>query len=84
MAVMVESGERLLVGGDVLANPVVSFRRPDWPFGSDLDRDAGAATRKRLLDRLATEKIPFIGFHLPWPGLGRVAREGTAYRFEPA
>jgi glyoxylase-like metal-dependent hydrolase (beta-lactamase superfamily II) len=83
MAVMVESGtERLLVGGDVLANPVVSFRRPDWPFGSDLDRDAGAMTRKRLLDRLAGDRIPFIGFHLPWPGIGRVARDGTAYRFE--
>ncbi|HEX8166747.1 MAG TPA: MBL fold metallo-hydrolase [Beijerinckiaceae bacterium] len=83
MAVMVESGpERLLVGGDVLANPVVSFRRPDWPFGSDLDRDAGAATRRRLLDRLAADRIPLIGFHLPWPGIGRVARDGAAYRFE--
>jgi glyoxylase-like metal-dependent hydrolase (beta-lactamase superfamily II) len=85
MAIMVESrGERLIVVGDVLGNPVVSFARPDWPFGSDLDRDAGAATRARLLDRLAADRIPLIGFHLPWPGIGRVAREGTGYRFEPA
>jgi glyoxylase-like metal-dependent hydrolase (beta-lactamase superfamily II) len=85
MSVMVESGrERLLVGGDVLNSPLVSFRRPDWPFGSDLDREAAARTRARLLDELASERIPLLGFHLPWPGLGRVARDGTAYRFEPA
>src|SRR5215207_1567984 len=85
MAVMAESrGERLLVGGDALNNPVVSFARPDWPFGSDLDRDAAASTRRTLLDRLAGDRIPLIGFHLPWPGIGRVAREGMGYRFEPA
>jgi glyoxylase-like metal-dependent hydrolase (beta-lactamase superfamily II) len=84
MAVMVESGgERLLVGGDALANPIVSFARPDWPFGSDLDKDAAAATRARLLDRLASDRIPLIGFHLPWPGIGRVARAGLGYRFGP-
>ena len=84
MAVMAESrGARLLVGGDALNNPIVSFARPDWPFGSDLDKDAAAATRRTLLDRLATDRIPLIGFHLPWPGIGRVAREGTGYRFEP-
>ena len=80
MAVMAESrGERLLVGGDALNNAVVSFARPDWPFGSDLDKDAAAATRRTLLDRLATDRIPLIGFHLPWPGIGRVAREGVGY-----
>jgi len=85
MAVMAESrGERLLVGGDALANPIVSFARPDWPFGSDLDKDAAASTRRTLLDRLAGDRIPLIGFHLPWPGIGRVARQGTGYRFEPA
>src|SRR5215207_9676935 len=85
MAVMAESrGERLLVGGDALNNPVVSFARPDWPFGSDLDRDAAASTRRTLLDRLAGDRIPLIGFHLPWPGIGRVARQGSGYRFELA
>jgi glyoxylase-like metal-dependent hydrolase (beta-lactamase superfamily II) len=85
MAVMAESrGERLLIGGDALNNPIVSFARPDWPFGSDLDRDAAASTRRTLLDRLAGDRIPLIGFHLPWPGIGRVARQGSGYRFELA
>jgi glyoxylase-like metal-dependent hydrolase (beta-lactamase superfamily II) len=83
MSVLVESGnERLLIGGDALGHPVISFRCPDWPYGADNDREAGARTRRRLLDQLAADRIPLIGFHLPWPGLGRVARDGTAYRFE--
>jgi glyoxylase-like metal-dependent hydrolase (beta-lactamase superfamily II) len=85
MAVIVEDGgERILVTGDALNHPVVSFQRPDWPFGSDYDREAAAAIRRKLLDRLATDRIPIIGFHLPWPGIGQVTRSGTAYHFEPA
>jgi glyoxylase-like metal-dependent hydrolase (beta-lactamase superfamily II) len=82
MSVMVEDGnERLLVGGDALAHPAISFARPDWRFGSDYDRDQGVATRKRLLDQLAGDRMPMIGFHLPYPGHGVVERNGLAYRF---
>jgi glyoxylase-like metal-dependent hydrolase (beta-lactamase superfamily II) len=84
MAVLVESGnERLLIGGDVFNNHAVSFAKPDWRIGSDYDRDQGIATRKRMLDRLATDRIPLIGFHIAWPGHGMVERNGPAYRFVP-
>jgi len=84
MAVMVESGnERLLVGGDVFNNNAVSFAKPEWHVGSDLDRGLGVQTRKRLLDRLAFDRIPLVGFHLSWPGQGMVERNGNAYRFIP-
>lgn len=84
MAVMIEDGgQRLMIGGDVLLNTAISFARPDWRIGSDFDRDQGIATRKRLLDRLATDKIPLVGFHLTWPGYGAVERTGPAYRFIP-
>jgi glyoxylase-like metal-dependent hydrolase (beta-lactamase superfamily II) len=86
MAVMVESGgERLLVGGDALSHSLVSFARPDWSWGSDLDSDAAIRTRRRLLAELADERTPLIGFHLlPWPGLGRVERKDGTFRFVPA
>ena len=84
MAVMVESmGQRLLIGGDVLTNVAVSFARPEWRIGSDHDRDRGVATRKRLLDRLAAERLALVAFHLPWPGHGMVERSGMAFRFIP-
>ena len=84
MSVMVESGrERLLIGADVLAHGAVSFARPQWRWGSDYDGDRAVATRKRLLDRLATDGVPLIGFHLPWPGYGTVEKKGNAYQFVP-
>jgi glyoxylase-like metal-dependent hydrolase (beta-lactamase superfamily II) len=84
MSVMVEgSRERLLIGADALAHAAVSFVRPDWRWGSDYDSDQAVATRTRLLDALASDRIPLIGFHLPWPGHGMVERSGIAYRFSP-
>lgn len=81
MSVMIENGgQRLIIGGDVLANNAISFARPDWRIGSDFDRDRAVATRKSLLDQLATDKIPLVGFHLAWPGLGMVERTGNVYR----
>ena len=84
MAVAIADGsQRLIVGGDVLTNTAISFARPDWRMGADFERDQGVTTRKRLLDQLATDRIPLVGFHLTWPGHGAVERTGTAYRFIP-
>jgi glyoxylase-like metal-dependent hydrolase (beta-lactamase superfamily II) len=74
-------GASLLVIGDALTHPIISFRYPDWRTVSDTDPDHGVATRWRLLDQLATRRIPIIGYHLPMPGLGRVERAGSAFRF---
>lgn len=82
VSVLVKSGsDQLLVGGDVIGNPVVSFARPDWHWGPDENREQGAATRKRVLDMLATDKIALLGYHLPWPGVARVERKDGAYRY---
>ena len=46
--------------------------------------ELGAATRAKLLDRLAADKARLIGFHLPYPGTGMVERQDGAYRFVAA
>jgi hypothetical protein len=33
---------------------------------------------------LADEKMPFIGYHMPWPGLGYVETRGDGFRYVPA
>ena len=85
MAVMIESErQNLLIAGDTLSNAAFSFARPEWRMGGDTDRDRGVVTRLRLLDQLAADRMPLVGFHLPWPGHGRVERSGAAYRFVPS
>jgi glyoxylase-like metal-dependent hydrolase (beta-lactamase superfamily II) len=46
--------------------------------------DQAIATRRKLLDWLATDRSKLIGFHLPYPGVGIVERKDGAYRFVPA
>lgn len=74
----------LVIGGDALTHAPISFRHPEWRPQSDHVPDLAAATRARLLDRLATERMRLIGFHLPWPGVGYVERKDRAYRFVAA
>lgn len=85
MSLMVESeGETLLITGDAVNHAYVSFERPDWRFAFDMDGEAAAATRRRLLDMATTDRIALIGYHLPFPGVGHAVREGDAFRFLPA
>ena len=74
-------GESLLIGGDVLTHGVVSFANPAWRWGTDVDGDRAIQSRKRTLDMLATDKVILQGYHLPWPGVGRVERAEAGYRF---
>lgn len=84
ICVLAESeGEQLLVAGDAIVSVHVGFERPDWPFLFDLDGPEGVRTRMRLLDRAAADGILLSGYHFPFPGVGRVARDGDAYRWLP-
>lgn len=83
IAIEIASGpDTLLVVGDALTHPVISFERPDWrPAADHHDADRAVAVRKRLLDRLAADHTLLVGYHLPSPGIGRVERKDTAYTF---
>lgn len=76
-----DGSDSVTVIGDAATSAIVSFAHPEWPSGSDQDTEQGIATRTMLLDRLAQEKNRLVGFHLPGDGIGRVEKDGTAYRF---
>lgn len=84
VSVELKSGsETLVVLGDALNNPVVSFEHPEWQPESDHLPDMAVETRKRLLDQLFTAKAKIIGYHLPPPGIGMVVKKGQGYAYEP-
>jgi glyoxylase-like metal-dependent hydrolase (beta-lactamase superfamily II) len=81
MSVLLEDGgARMMILGDALSHPIVSFAQPGWPFGPDLDRDLAISTRKSLLSMLALERMPVCGYHLPNLGWGRVEAHGANFR----
>jgi glyoxylase-like metal-dependent hydrolase (beta-lactamase superfamily II) len=79
LAFLIEGGACLT--GDVAFHDPLSYLFPDAPSAYDTDAAAGVATRRRLLDRLVQERLMVIGYHHPWPGLGRVERFRDSYRF---
>jgi len=81
-SVRISSGASgLIVTADTLFHPRLSFAHPDWQPLSDMDGAEAVASRRRLLDMAATDRLRLAAYHLPFPGLGHVERHGTAYRW---
>lgn len=82
ISIQIASGrDTLMVLGDALTHPVISFEHPEWRPEADHEPDRAVTTRKALLDRLSTERSRVLGYHLPFPGLGYVERRGPGYTF---
>lgn len=83
ISIEIASGNQgLIVLADALTHPLISFAYPEWkPVADHYDPERAVVTRKGLLDRLATDQTRVVGFHFPFPGLGRVSRNGTSHRF---
>jgi glyoxylase-like metal-dependent hydrolase (beta-lactamase superfamily II) len=85
MAFLVESGgKQLLIWGDIANHYVLSVQRPDWHVSFDADKATAAATRKRLFDHAATDRMAVTGYHMPFPAVGYIEKTGSAYRWVPA
>jgi glyoxylase-like metal-dependent hydrolase (beta-lactamase superfamily II) len=83
-AFLVSSGSgKLLVTSDAV-NHQILVRNPDWALWADMDPATAAASRKRLLDMAATDKIQIAAYHLPFPSTGFISKQGSGYEFHPA
>jgi len=83
-AVLVSSGdEQLLYAGDVIHHFVTSLARPDWSAVFDHLPEVARVTRRRLLDRAASERMLVMAYHIPFPALGHVRRQNGAFDWEP-
>ena len=77
-------GQQLMMLNDTVAHFVASFAHPEWAFSMDDDPDAAAVSRHRILDRVASDDIPVIGFHIPFPSVGYVKAKGKGFEFQAA
>jgi glyoxylase-like metal-dependent hydrolase (beta-lactamase superfamily II) len=84
MAYMIESqGKPFLIWADSVNHYVMSLQRPDWHVHFDMDKAAAAANRRRILDMVATDRIPATGYHMPFPAVGFVEKTGDSFRWVP-
>ena len=85
MTYMLESGgKQLLLMADLANHYVWSLAYPEWEVKFDMDKAAAAASRKKLLGMVAADRIPLIGYHMPFPALGYVEARGSGFCYVPA
>jgi glyoxylase-like metal-dependent hydrolase (beta-lactamase superfamily II) len=77
-------GEQLLIWGDIVHIPDIQTRRPDVYMEPDVDGAAAIATRKRVFDMVATDRLLAAGMHMHFPGfLNLNRRAGGGYELVP-
>ena len=52
-------------------------------FSYDTDPKQAAETRVRLLDMIATNKIPIMTYHYAWPDIGHIGKTAEGFHFYP-
>ena len=85
MTYMLESGgKQLALMADLANHYVWSLGYPKWEVKFDMDKAKAAEARTKLFDMFSADKIPFVGYHMPFPGMGYAeARAEGGYRYVP-
>jgi glyoxylase-like metal-dependent hydrolase (beta-lactamase superfamily II) len=73
----------LYVQADVTHAPFLFARHPGWHAFYDHDPVAAEATRRKVYDMLAAEKMLVQGFHYPFPSVAHVEKTADGYREIP-
>ncbi|MBX9596747.1 MAG: MBL fold metallo-hydrolase [Roseomonas sp.] len=76
-------GRSLLIWGDIVHVPEVQIARPEVTMKVDTDPVLAIATRRRILDQVATARLAIAGMHLHFPAFAHIARDGAGYRLVP-
>ncbi len=81
---LIQSGQDgLLIWGDLVHLAAIQMARPDTGLVYDVDPQTACATRKRMFDRIAADKLKVGGAHMDFPGFGAIVRKGAGFGFEP-
>ena len=75
--------EQLLIWADIVHLPVLQTRHPEVYVAFDADPDQAKAQRKRVFDKVATDKLLVAGSHLDFPALAHLERAGQGYEIVP-
>ncbi len=80
----IQSGkDAMMVLSDTTQHPALFARNPEWEPQFDIDGAAAVTTRKKLLDRVAADRMLVTGYHFPFPACGHIVKTATGYEHVP-
>lgn len=74
---------RMMIMSDTTNHPALFVRNPDWSAVFDMDGPAAAATRRKLLDMVAADRMQVAFYHAPFPATGHIAKAGNGFELVP-
>jgi glyoxylase-like metal-dependent hydrolase (beta-lactamase superfamily II) len=81
--ILESENEKLIFWGDLIHIPDVQFHGPDIENNFDFDKEKAAKQRQVTYEQAAAEGYLVAADHISFPGVGRVKKEGTWYRWLP-
>jgi glyoxylase-like metal-dependent hydrolase (beta-lactamase superfamily II) len=79
---IIKSGkESLAFIGDTTHHHVLLTEQPRIEFAYDTDPKQAVQSRLKVLDMIATTRMPLLGYHFPWPGVGHLQKQGDGFRY---
>ncbi|MCI4663429.1 MAG: MBL fold metallo-hydrolase [Neomegalonema sp.] len=82
--VLIESdGKQLLYASDTTLLPAQNAKHPEWVSLFEADAEGLVATRRRLLDRAASDQVLWFAYHASFPALGHIRAAGKAWEYVP-
>ncbi|RXS94657.1 MBL fold metallo-hydrolase [Silvibacterium dinghuense] len=76
-------GESVLIWGDIVHLADIQIPRPEATLVFDVDAPLAEATRRRVLERAASENLLIAGMHLQFPGFLRIVRDDSSFALRP-
>ena len=74
---------QLLLWTDIVHSTALQFPEPDRSIAYDIEPPKAIATRKKVMDMAATDRLLIAGTHIGFPGVGYVAKAGSGFAFVP-
>jgi len=81
--IVASGASKVYVQADVTHAPFLFARHPGWHAFYDHEAVQAEATRRKVYDMLAAEKMLVQGFHYPFPSVAHVEKTAAGYREIP-
>jgi glyoxylase-like metal-dependent hydrolase (beta-lactamase superfamily II) len=79
-----DDGQTLNLVADMLFHPAAHPALPGFGIIFEMDKAAADASRARFFPKAAEEKALLAATHMPFPGVGRIVKDGKSLKWLPA
>jgi len=80
---LASGGKSMMIMSDTTNHPALFVRNPDWSAVFDMDGPQAAATRRKLLDQVSSDRMQVAFYHAPFPATGHIAKAGNGFELVP-